>query len=362
MKSIKNKNSVIGSGDSSVGKLTDGTNYDGESCELATLSDNNGLQSDSLNSDFVVDIDDDLSNLEKEYKEDYNIENNGGSFVDLSDSEIVRKYIQQVSKFPILTQKEEEKLLNDYIDNKNQKAGQMIILSHLRLVVKIALKYRRYGINIMDIIAEGNTGLMKALQKFDRSKHTRFSTYAVLWVRACIQEFILKSWSMVKVGSVALRKQILFNLGNIKKLLHIDNTTDKETQTIKLASHFGVSKQEIDDVSTALRQRDYTLDAPASDRNENITIIDTISGGNGNFDELLADNEDKHYRMKIFNESLSILDERQRDIIISRYLSEKKATFDDLSKKYNISKERVRQIEEAGIKKLKYFAENYDKN
>ena len=330
--------------------------------ELYVLDNTDALSvNDDINNDYVVDIDDDLSNIESEYNFNNNIDGNNFSFADAGENEVLKKYIQQISKFPMLTQKEEEELLKDYIENKNQKAGQMIILSHLRLVVKISLKYKRYGINIMDIIAEGNTGLMKALQKFDRTKNTRFSTYAVLWVRACIQEFILKSWSMVKVGSVALRKQILFNLGNIKKLLHIDSNTDKETQTLKLANHFGVSSEEMAEVSSSLRNRDYTLDTPVNNKNENITILDTISDSSGEFDTILADKEDRKYKMKIFNESLSILDDRQKDIIISRYLNEKKATFEELSQKYNISKERVRQIEEAGIKKLKQFAEDYDK-
>ena len=325
------------------------------------------IANDVINNDLVVynedESDSDLLNVESaEENGTQLVVSDDFSLVDASENEIIRKYIQQISKFPMLSQEEEEKLLKEYLDNNNQKAGQMIILSHLRLVVKIAMKYRRYGLNLMDIIAEGNTGLMKALQKFDRSKNTRFSTYAVLWVRACVQEFILKSWSLVKVGSVALRKQLLFNLGNIKKMLHIDNETSKEEQEKRLAEHFGVSKDEFNEAQKALRNRDITLDAPANENNDNITILDTISMDNGDFDNFFADEEEKKYKMRIFNESLSILDERQREIIILRYLSDNKATLEELSKKYQISKERVRQIEENGIKKLKHFAENYDKD
>ena len=324
------------------------------------------IANDVINNDLVVynedESDSDLLNVESAGENGTQlVVSDDFSLVDASENEILRKYIQQISKFPVLTQQEEERLLSEYLDNNNQKAGQMIILSHLRLVVKIAMKYRRYGLNLMDIIAEGNTGLMKALQKFDRSKNTRFSTYAVLWVRACVQEFVLKSWSLVKVGSITLRKQLLFNLGNIKKMLHIDNETSKEEQEKRLANHFGVSKDEFSEAQKALRNRDITLDAPVNDNNENLTLLDTISRDSGDFENIFADEEDKKYKMKIFHESLSILDERQREVIISRYLSENKATLDDLSKKYNISKERVRQIEESGIKKLKQFAEEYDK-
>ena len=178
------------------------------------------------------------------------------------ESDVLRKYIQHVSQFPMLSAEDEERLFNEYFDNGNQQAGQAIVLSHMRLVVKIALQYRRYGINIMDLIAEGNAGLMKALQKFDRSKHVRFSTYAVLWIKSCIQDFILKSWSMVKVGSVALRKQLLFNLKGVKQMLKIGADTNYSEQNKKLAQHFGVSNLEMAEATDSLRHRDVELEAP----------------------------------------------------------------------------------------------------
>lgn len=283
---------------------------------------------------------------------DYSIANTG-------ESEILQKYIKHVSQFPILTKEEEDKLLSEYIDNGNQNAGKMIILSHLRLVAKIAMQYRRYGINIMDIISEGNVGLMQALKNFDRSKNVRFSTYALLWIRACVQDFILKSWSLVKIGTTALRKQLLFNLRGVKKALKINQNTSNEEKNRKLAKHFNISETEMENISSSLSQRDTSLEAPVDD-GEGLTLMDTYSKDYGDFDTELANEEDKQYKMKIFRESLSVLNERQKEILIARYLNEKKATLDDLSKKYGISKERVRQIEESAIKKLREFAENYE--
>lgn len=275
-----------------------------------------------------------------------------------SNNEILNQYIQQISKFPVLSKESEEELFNLYIDKGNQKAGQAIILSHLRLVVKIAMQYKNFGINIMDMIAEGNVGLMIALQKFDRDKKARFSTYAGLWIKAKIQEFVLKSWNMIKVGSSSLRKQLLFNFTGLKKMLHIDGQDLNREQSKKIAKHFGISESEYNDVISSIKHREASLDAPVGS-DSNLRLMDTIDGADGNFANMLASREENSYKNKIFQESLSILDDRQKDILITRYLQEPKATLEDLSRKYNVSKERVRQIEESAIKKLKQFAESY---
>lgn len=322
--------------------------------ETNSRSSINNIQEISFEEENIVENEDkptgyELSLVDNEY-----------SLTNSSENEILNKYIQHISKFPILTKENEEKLFIEYLDNGNQKAGQAIVLSHLRLVVKIALQYKNYGISIMDIISEGNTGLMHALQKFDRTKNVRFSTYALLWIRANIQDFILKSWSLVKIGSTTLRKQLLFNLRGIKKLLHIDENTNNDEKNKLLAKHFNVSKTEMEEISSYLSNRDSSLEAPVKE-GEGLTLIDTISQDNGDYDETISNKEDKQYRMKIFRESLSILNDRQREILIARYLNDEKATLEELSEKYNISKERVRQIEESAIKKLKAFADNYDK-
>ena len=208
------------------------------------------------------------------------------------------------------------------------------------------------------MIAEGNVGLMIALQKFDRDKKARFSTYAGLWIKAKIQEFVLKSWNMIKVGSSSLRKQLLFNFTGLKKMLHIDGQDLNREQSKKIAKHFGISESEYNDVISSIKHREASLDAPVGS-DSNLRLMDTIDGADGNFANMLASREENSYKNKIFQESLSILDDRQKDILITRYLQEPKATLEDLSRKYNVSKERVRQIEESAIKKLKQFAESY---
>ena len=298
-------------------------------------------------------------NLE-DFNENKNDDTDEISLVKAENNEILSQYIRKVSSFPMLTQEEETELFNLYIDKGDQKAGQAIVLSHLRLVVKIAMQYRKFGLNIMDVIAEGNVGLMIALQKFDRTKNARFSTYAGLWIKAKVQEFILKSWSLIKVGSTSLRKQLLFNFSGLKKILKINNETPQKEQTRKIAEHFGISESEYENAVSSIKGREASLDTPVNDE-KNITLVDTLNGSDGNFADIMANKEETFYRNKIFQESMSILDERQKNILIERYLKDNKATLEDLSKKYNISKERIRQIEESAIKKLKKFAEEYDK-
>ncbi len=318
------------------------------------------LKNDNENSDNSL-VSNGLSVIEhNEIVSDIELSNEG-SLAEINGNEVLSQYIKKVQSFPILSKEEEDRLFDLYIDKGDQKAGQAIVLSHLRLVVKIAMQYKNFGINMIDLISEGNLGLMIALQKFDREKNARFSTYAGLWAKAKIQEFILKSWNMIKIGSTALRKQLLFNFGGLKKLLHIDEQTPNKTKSEKIAKHLGVSVNEYESAFSSIKGRDMSLDVPLSN-DGNITLGDTIDGCDGNFALKAANKEENIYRNKIFKESLSILDDRQKDILIARYIKEPKETLDDLSKKYNISKERVRQIEESAIKKLKNFAEKYKKN
>ena len=280
-----------------------------------------------------------------------------------NEQDLLNAYIRQISQFPLLSQAEEERLFDLYIDKKDQKAGQAIVMSHLRLVVKIAMQYRKFGLNMMDVIAEGNVGLLTALQKFDRTKKARFSTYASLWIKAKVQEFILKSWNVVKIGSQAVRKQLLFNFGGVKKMLGIQANTDATERDKKIANYFGLSSAEYNDVVNSIKSRETSLDAPVGDvADGGTTLIDTLQN-NDNFVQDIQHDEEERYKQQIFHESLSILNDRQRDIIFARYLNEgNKATLEELSIKYNISKERVRQIEEGAIKKLKQFAEDYQKS
>ena len=338
-------------------------------CEEDLLENNcsdaeNGGGSDVLaiddNSCLALNKDDglELSVIDDAKQNSYidDVEKNKTQCYKTTNSTVLAEYIKKVSTFPMLTRAEEERLFNLYLDEGDQKAGQAIVLSHLRLVVKIAMQYKNFGINMMDVIAEGNVGLMIAMQKFDRSKNARFSTYAGLWAKAKIQEFILKSWSIIKVGSLALRKQLLFNFNGLKKILHIDDKTTKKEQSRKIADHFGISESEYENAVSAIRGCEVSLESPVGDGSKN--LIDTI-GCDYSVVGSVSSKEENSYREKIFRESLSILDERQKDILIARYLNDHKSTLEDLANKYHLSKERVRQIEESAIKKLKKFAEEY---
>jgi RNA polymerase sigma-32 factor len=272
---------------------------------------------------------------------------------DYSENQILNKYIREISKFPMLTAEQERELLDDYFENSNPEAGKMIIVSHLRLVVRIAMQYKNYGLNMMDIIAEGNTGLVYALKKFDVKQQNRFSTYAMLWVKANIQDFILKSWSLVKVGSVALRKTLLFNMKNVKREIGILETESKEVQNEKIAKHLNMDVKDFNEVQSMLFNKEASLNAPVfSDDNASASLQDTIASSDNNFVAEITEEEDHKIKMQALKVALSHLDKREKDIIFARYISEEKATLEDLSIKFGISRERVRQIEANAIKKM----------
>jgi RNA polymerase sigma-32 factor len=272
-------------------------------------------------------------------------------FSNKDEYQVLRDYIRHISKFPILTPQEEKVLMEKYIKNEDSQAGKMIILSHLRLVVKIAFHYKNYGINMMDIISEGNTGLMHALTKFDLQKENRFSTYAMLWIRASIQDFIIKSWSLVKVGSVALRKAMLFNLKKTKHLLEVQDQDSQQSVNKKFAKHFNVSEQEIESARDILTSRGVS-----SLEGQDYSLLNTVASKDNYVSEIIEE-EEMHIKILALKQALKLLNEREKEIIIKRHLSENKATLEQLSDQFKVSKERIRQIEETAIKKLKKVTE-----
>lgn len=277
----------------------------------------------------------------------------------MSDQDVFYKYLKYISKFPILEKEEEVVLLKEYFENGDSDAGRKIVLSHLRLVVKIAMYYREYrGISMMDIISEGNAGLLYALKKFDYTKTNRFSTYATLWIRASIQDFILKSWSLVKVGSVSLRKALLLNSTNTKKMLGIEKTDSADSQSQKLADHFGVTKTEMENVRSALFRNETSLNAELSDSGNQTTLLDLMQSEDNIINEIEEEEETK-LKMQAMKDAMSVLNERERSIIETRYLDDRedKPTLKDLSQKFGVSIERIRQIEESAIKKLQKFVQ-----
>ena len=256
----------------------------------------------------------------------------------ISIETIVASYMQQISSFPMLSQEEESKLAIDWIEKADMKAAHKLVTSHLRLVVKIALKFRNYGLPLMDMISEGNIGLMKAVKKFRPEKGNRLSTYAMWWIKACIQDYIIKSWSMVKVSSGFLQKKLFSSVENFKKKIgYVDAKIDNKENVLDSSCY-----------SVSLNQQ---LGNESKDE-----LIDIVSDGSQNQEELVASNQEKNLRLGVLRNAISTLSDREQDIIKQRKLSEVPVTLDVLSKKYKISSERIRQIEETAIQKIKKIA------
>ena len=276
------------------------------------------------------------------------------SELDFSPEENLSRYLQSIKKFPILSSDEEYDLAVNYQKTRDRDLAYKLITSHLRLVVKVVSKYRGYGLPIAEMISEGNIGLMYAVDKFEPEKGFRFSTYALWWIKASVQKYILNSWSLVKLGTTAAQKKLFFNLRKIKNQLNLIDDRELSQKVLNdIAQSLDVSVQEVTDMNMRLKSHDGSLNAVIDGDSEGTTEwMDFISDNKPNQEELLAHSETLHYRKKMFNKALYVLNKREKDILFKRRLYEKSITLDDLSKLYNISKERVRQIELNSIKKI----------
>ena len=244
---------------------------------------------------------------------------------------IFPKYIAKINKFPLLTSIEENRLLRQYLVENNLTAAHKLITSHLRLVVSIAIKFRNYGLPIMDLIAEGNIGLMKAIKKFELRKGTRLSTYAMWWIKAMIQDYILRSWSMLKISAHVLQKRLFSNFAKLKEKIAYNNKNinDVFLQTISLNNKI------------------------ASDTvNE---LIDTIADQRINQEDKTINKQEYFLRSNALKRAFSILNEREKKILFQRKLSENPQTLDQLSKEFMVSSERIRQIENVALKKIRKY-------
>ncbi len=260
-------------------------------------------------------------------------------------------YLHEINKIPSLEQEEEYILAKRLTDYQDVEAAQKLVESHLKLVAKIALTFRNYGLPIVDLVSEGNLGLMQAVRKFDPEKGFRLSTYAMWWIRASIQEFILKSWSLVKIGTTAAQKKLFFNLGKIKRKIFNTEGRDFNSSDYKyVASQLNVKEEEVAEMDARLRQDKY-LDEPVGDEDGD-NLIDFIPEGRDNYENILGNAQEKNQRKAMLYNAISKLNEREQYIINARKLSDIPATLDDLSHYFNISKERVRQIEEKAMEKI----------
>ena len=282
--------------------------------------------------------------------------------LDFSPEINLARYLQSIRKFPILTPENEYDLAVKYKATHDPKIAQQLINSHLRLGGKVVSKYKGYGLPVSEMISEGNIGLLYAINKFEPEKGFRFSTYALWWIKASIQKYILNSWSLVKIGTTAAQKKLFFNLRKIKNRLNLMDDRELSHDVLGgIAASLDVSVQEVTDMNMRLKAHDGSLNAVIDSSSDNGSEwIDFISDSKPNQEEKLAYSETMAYRKRLFNQALGCLNPREKDILFKRRLVDKSVTLDDLSKTYDISKERVRQIELNSIKKIRkaIFAEN----
>ena len=274
--------------------------------------------------------------------------------LDFSPELNLARYLQNILKYPILDQEEELLLAKAYIETRDEKIAYKLITSHLRLVVKVVSKYRGYGLPVGEMISEGNIGLLYAIDKFDPDKGFRFSTYALWWIKASVQKYILNSWSLVKIGTTAAQKKLFFNLRKVKNKLNLVEDREMSSPVLALiADSLDVSIQDVTDMNNRLSAHDGSLNATIDSSSETGSEwMDFIADKKPNQEEIFASSEVYCYRRKLFKQALSCLNEREKDILCKRRLTENVMTLDDLSRVYNISKERVRQIELNSIRKL----------
>ena len=268
------------------------------------------------------------------------------------DQNDISGYLRKIRKYPLFTHKEEELLANQWIKKNCFDAAHKLINAHLRLVVKISMKFRGYGLPLNELISEGNIGLIQSLNRFDPSKGFRLSTYAMWWIRASIQEFILHSWSLVKIGTTAAQKKLFFNLKKIKsKISAIEDGDLTPDQVDKIATELSVPHKEVISMNRRISGSDYSLNSPVTDDSSG-EWQDWLEDDTQNQEASFADTEEYLIKKNILSDSLEYLNERERDIISERQLSENPLTLEELSNRYGVSRERIRQIEAKAFEKL----------
>jgi len=261
-------------------------------------------------------------------------------------------YLQEIKRFPILTAEEEYMLAKRYKEHGDTQAAHKLVTSHLRLVAKIAMGYRGYGLPVTDLISEGNVGIMQAVKKFDPERGFRLATYAMWWIRAQIQEYVLHSWSLVKIGTTAAQKKLFFNLKKLKNQLEsIDNGNLSPENVREIANRLDVKEAEVKDMEGRLFSGDQSLNVQIG-HEVDTEWQDMIVDDRETQDKIVEKKDEYLHRKKLFNEALKILNPREKEIIELRRLRDKPKKLEELSQQFKISRERVRQIEEKAMEKL----------
>ena len=262
------------------------------------------------------------------------------------------RYLQDIRKFPMLQPEEELELARRWRASEDEQAAHRLVTSHLRLVAKIAMGYRGYGLPVGELISEGNVGMMQAVKRFDPDRGFRLATYAMWWIRAAIQEYILHSWSLVKMGTTAAQKKLFFNLRRLKgQMAALEEGDLQPEQVAKIAHTLQVPEQDVVSMNRRLSAPDNSLNAPVRADSEG-EWQDWLVDDSDNQETVLAESEDIGNRKQLLGDALKTLNERERHILIERRLKDEPTTLEELSQQYNISRERVRQIEVRAFEKL----------
>ncbi|MGB3406005.1 MAG: RNA polymerase sigma factor RpoH, partial [Jannaschia sp.] len=266
----------------------------------------------------------------------------------------LNRYLQEIRKFPMLEPEQEYMLAKRWVEDEDTDAAHQLVTSHLRLAAKIAMGYRGYGLPQAEVISEANVGLMQAVKKFDPEKGFRLATYAMWWIRASIQEYVLRSWSMVKLGTTSAQKKLFFNLRKAKNRIGALEEGDLRPENVaRIAKDLGVTETEVTSMNRRMSGGDASLNVMVGSDGESSTqwqdwLADDDADQAGDF----AEKDEYDTRIALMTEAMDVLNDREKDILAQRRLSEETVTLEDLSEKYNVSRERIRQIEVRAFEKL----------
>jgi len=278
--------------------------------------------------------------------------------IDLSPDQNLSRYLQKIRSFPMLDADEEVALARRWQQDGDQDAANRLVSSHLRLVAKIAMGFRGYGLPVADLISEGNVGMMQAINRFDADRGFRLSTYAMWWIRAAIHEYILHSWSLVKIGTTASQKKLFFNLRKLKGQLQAFDAGDLTPESVStIAQRLNVPEKDVVSMNQRMAGPDHSLNTPVREDGEG-EWQDWLEDTRDNQETLIGHSEELDHRRSLLVGAMDRLSERERHIIVERRLKDSPATLQDLSQEYGISRERVRQIEVRAFEKLQKSVKN----
>ena len=276
----------------------------------------------------------------------------------LSPEQGLSRYLTEIRKFPMLPKEEEFMLAKRWLEHEDAEAAEKMVTSHLRLVAKIAMGYRGYGLPIAEVISEGNVGLMQSVKKFDPDKGFRLATYAMWWIRASIQEYILRSWSLVKLGTTAAQKKLFFNLRRIKGEINAIEQGDlRPEQVTEIATRLNVSEKEVISMNGRMSGSDASLNVPMG-QDGDMEWMDWLADEEPNQAAEFADKQEHDARMDLLNKAMDGLNEREQHILTERRLTDEPKTLEELSEVYSVSRERIRQIEVRAFEKLQKAMRN----